>query len=173
MKGHPGGADHTLRMLDLAALPTGARILDMGAGAGDAVRIMREKGFQAEGIDLEPRSESVREGDMHRTGYPDGCFDAVLSQCSFFISGDPEAAVREAYRILKPRSLLLLSDVFFQEPELPGFQILHREDMTGTWREYYLEALWRDEDCGCPLPKGKCSYWLLIGKKEEDANGFV
>ena len=33
MNGHPGGAEHTRHMLELADLPAGAGVLDMGAGA--------------------------------------------------------------------------------------------------------------------------------------------
>ena len=47
MKGHPGGEAHTRRMLELAGLPEGARVLDMGAGAGEALAILREYGFEA------------------------------------------------------------------------------------------------------------------------------
>ena len=33
------------------------------------------------------------------------------------------------------------------------------------WREYYLEALWREAaPCGS-LPRGKCDYWLLIAER--------
>ena len=45
MKSHPGGAEHTRRMLALAALPEGARVLDMGAGAGESVQLMRSLGL--------------------------------------------------------------------------------------------------------------------------------
>ena len=169
MNRHPGGVEHTRRMLALAerfGLPEGARILDMGAGAGETVRLLREEGFKAAGIDLEPRSELVRTGDMHRTGFPDESFDAVVSQCAFFVSGDPEAAGREARRVLKPGGLLLLSDVFFDEPALPGFQILYREDMTPVWREYYIEALWRGDCSGCEIPGGKSRYLAVVAKKE-------
>ena len=171
MNRHPGGAEHTRRMLSLAVLPAGSRILDLGAGAGEAVELMAECGYRAEGIDREPRSELVRRGDLLHTDYPDGTFDAVLSQCAFFVSGDVRGALRESARILCPKGMLLLSDVFFEDPEAllreAGFTILKAENMTPQWREYYLEALWHDDcDCG-PLPKGKSEYWMLIGKKEE------
>ena len=170
MNRHPGGAEHTCRMLSLAALPAGSRILDLGAGAGEAVKLIAELGYQAEGIDREPRSALVCRGDLLHTDYPDGSFDAVLSQCAFFVSGDVRSALRESARLLRPEGMLLLSDVFFEDPEAllkeTGFAVVNAENMTPLWREYYLEALWRgDCDCG-PLPKGKSEYWMLIGKKE-------
>jgi SAM-dependent methyltransferase len=173
MNRHPGGEEHTARLLELAALPKGARILDMGAGGGETLQMLWEAGFDAVGIDLQPRSESIRKGDFLHTDYGDESFDSVLSQCAFFISGDPARAVKEAHRLLKPGGVLMLSDVFFEEPALPGFSIRHREDMTALWREYYLEALWREDvECDC-FPKGKCRYWSIIAMKEETSNGSV
>ena len=170
MNGHPGGEEQTRHMLELAALPRGARILDLGAGAGAAVKLMREEGFDAEGLDLEPRAAWIRQGDLLCTGLPAESFDAVLSQCAFFVSGDAERALREAYRLLKPGGKLLLSDVEF-DPMCPaaenaGFRILHEEDLTPLWREYYIEAIWRGEECPCTPPRGKCGYRLLIARKD-------
>ena len=170
MKGHPGGDAHTRHMLELAALPAGVSVLDLGAGAGESLRLLRGLGYAAEGIDLAPRSGAVRRGDFLRAPYADESFDALLSQCAFFVSGDQAGALREAWRLLKGGGTLLLSDVFFAEPqallEQAGFTLLHAENMTAAWREYYLEALWRGEDCGCALPRGKGSYWLLIARKD-------
>ena len=64
MNGHPGGAEHTRHMLELADLPAGAGVLDMGAGAGEAVALLNSLGCRAEGIDLRPRTDRIREGDF-------------------------------------------------------------------------------------------------------------
>ena len=169
MNGHPGGTEHTRHMVELAGLPAGARILDLGAGTGETVALLRELGYTAEGIDREPRGDLVRAGNLLHTGEASGCFDAVLSQCAFFVSGDVPGALHESARLVRRNGLLLWSDVFFEDPEplltTAGFTLLTREDMTEQWREYYLAALWRGEDCGCELPRGKCRYLLLIGRK--------
>ena len=170
MRSHPGGGEHTRRMLELAELRPGASVLDMGAGAGETAALLRSLGFEARGIDLEPRAESVEKGDFLRCSFPDGSFDAVISQCAFFVSGDQRGALREAHRLLKSGGKLLLSDVFFTPPEAllreAGFELLHAEDMTAAWREYFLEALWRDEQPCCEIPKGKSAYWILIARKD-------
>ncbi|MBQ4017299.1 MAG: methyltransferase domain-containing protein, partial [Oscillospiraceae bacterium] len=72
MKGHPGGREHSLRMLELAALPHGVRILDMGAGAGETLALLRESGFDAVGIDLSPRAPEVLRADCLCAPFPDG-----------------------------------------------------------------------------------------------------
>ena len=75
MNAHPGGSAHTQHMLEAAALPEGARILDLGAGAGEAVAMMRALGYQAAGIDLMPRADFIRPGDLLHTDYESGSFD--------------------------------------------------------------------------------------------------
>ncbi len=169
MNGHPGGDGQTRAMLALASLPAGASVLDMGAGGGGAVRLLREQGYDACGIDLLPRGDGVSQGSFLDAPYADGSFDAVLSQCSFFVSGSQSGALREAHRLLKPDGRLLLSDVFFEDPApllaAAGFELLRADDRTAEWRAYYLEALWREDPPCCPVPRGKCRYWLIIARR--------
>ena len=179
MNAHPGGTEHTRCLLAFAAesgLSPGARVLDLGAGAGETVLLLQELGYAAEGIDLAPRSPAVREGDLLSADYPDETFDAVISQCAFFVSGDVPGALCESFRLLKPGSLLLLSDVAFDplasEAEAAGFRVLWEEDMTGLWKDYYMEALWRGDELCCELPRKKCAYTALVCRKDK-TNGSV
>ena len=48
MTRHPGDTRH---LIELADLKPGARVLDLGAGDGDGVRLLRSLGFEAYGID--------------------------------------------------------------------------------------------------------------------------
>lgn len=167
MNSHPGGEAHTLHMLELARLSSG-RAIDLGAGAGDSLRLMRSAGIEAVGIDLEPRSADVIPGNMLALPYPDSSFDAALAQCSFYVSGNVEKALAESCRILKSGGRLMLSDVCFCDIEplikAAGFEIEQAEDMTAQWREYYFEALWNGT-AGCCQFRGKCRYMLYICRK--------
>ena len=166
MDGHPGGAEHSRYLIELAFLPRGSRWLDMGAGDGSALRILEEQGHTALGIDLEPRGPGVERGDFLRCPYTSGSFDGVISQCSFFVSGDVPAALKEAARLLRKGGKLVFSDVtedvteLLKQLRLAGFAVRHIEDLTEQWREYYLEALWREEE-PCRIRMKKCRYVLF------------
>ena len=167
MNGHPGGEAHTRYLLELSFLPPGSRWLDMGAGDGSALAILEDAGFVPVGIDLTPRSGRVTAGDFLHTPYESGSFDGVLSQCSFYVSADVPGALKEAARLLRKGGKLVFSDVtedvviLLNQVRSAGFAVRHLEDLTELWREYYLEALWR-EDVSCPAMSKKVSYVLFV-----------
>lgn len=165
MKGHVGGEAHSHYLMELSFLPQGMRVLDMGAGDGTTVRLLHELGYVAEGIDLAPCGEGVRQGDYLHAPYEDAAFDGIISECSFFASGDVPAALKEAGRLLKKGGKLVFSDVCADVVALlgwvrqAGFAVRHIEDLSEEWKAYYLEALWREED----VPTGKgLAYVLMI-----------
>ena len=166
MTRHPGDTRH---LIDLADLQPGARVLDLGAGDGDGVRLLRRLGFDASGVDKKA-APAVEEGDLQHTGFSDNSFDAVMSECAFFVSGDVPGAIRESTRLLKPGGKLLLADLFFEDPEplleAAGLKVIHKEDWTKAWRVYYLRSIWEGTDDPCPAPKGKSTYWMLIARKD-------
>lgn len=87
----------------------------------------------------------------------------------FFVGGDVSGAFSEAYRLLKGGGVLMLTDVCFEDVEgiagKTGFAVMHSEDMTERWQEYYIDAVWRGEECRHEQ-RGKCEYRMLICGKE-------
>jgi ubiquinone/menaquinone biosynthesis C-methylase UbiE len=170
MLGHPGGEQHSRYLIELAFLDTPAKWLDMGAGDGSTVTLLQSLGYTAAGIDLEPRGENVTKGDYLKAPFADGEFDGIISQCSFYVSGNVPGALTEAARLLRKGGKLVFSDVtqnvvgLLTHCRQAGFAVRHLEDLTDTWKEYYLEALWtQDNVC---LPQGKkFSYVLFVCEK--------
>lgn len=99
-----------------AQIPEGARVLDIGCGAGDLMAALRdEKRVDARGVELDPaavaeamaRGLSVVQGDADTdlADYPDGAFDyAVLSQ-TLQTTRAPHAILDQLLRIA-PRAFV-------------------------------------------------------------------
>ena len=188
MRKHPEGEKTTQRLLTMAGLAEGARVLDIGAGDGETLRLLQAKGLRAEGIDR-IAGRGVRRGDMKRLPWPDASFDAVMAECSLSVCGDTEKALEEARRVLKPDGLLMVSDVYGKElrtaPDLSlgrpatragwrriasGFRLLTWEDITPLWTEYLIHALFAEDDLGdcgfyARLRGKKTGYFLAIWKR--------
>ena len=151
MNRHPGGEIQTSHLLEHIELKRGMKALDLGAGEGETVRLLRSFGLNAYGVDLFPRSSDVQEGDFLNLKYASESIDLCISQCAFFVSQNQPKAVAECWRVLKKGGCLLLSDLdpgnLVEIMERAGFTILQKEDQTALWREYYLEALWKDAFC--------------------------
>ena len=170
MDRHPGGEAHSRHMIELAGLPAGAKVLDMGAGAGELTALLRGAGYDARGIDLQPRGEGVEQGDFLHCPWADASFDAVFSQCAFYAGGDVPGALKEAWRLLKTGGVLVLSDVCPRDEDLAqtaraaGFEVLRCEDLTESWKQYYIQLLWEGKIA--PMSRDrKFGYILLLCRK--------
>lgn len=166
MLGHPGGQEHSRYLIELSFLPPPAKWLDMGAGDGSTVRLLKSLGYEAEGIDLNPRGEDVTAGDYLNPPYLEGSFNGIISQCSFYVSGNVPLALKQAGNLLRKGGKLVFSDVtedvvgLLNQARQAGFAVRHLEDLTDQWKDYYLEALWTQDDV-C-LPRGKKYTYVLF-----------
>ena len=114
---HPGGRGE----LDAAAMhlraPTGpARLLEVGSGSGVALARMQALGWQAEGVEVDPRAVNaalargakVHQGDIFKPAFPDATFDAITSTHVLEHIYDPVRTLNECRRILKPGGKLVI-----------------------------------------------------------------
>ena len=97
------------------AVPSSARVLDVGCGDGELMVALRGKGVDARGLEIDPanvtaaiaRGQSVVQGDANRdlADYPDDAFDyAILSQ-TLQTTERPDKIVDELLRIA-PRAFV-------------------------------------------------------------------
>jgi methionine biosynthesis protein MetW len=93
-----------------AAVPTGARVLDIGCGDGQLLAWLRDtKGVEGRGIELDPndvaaavgRGLAVVQGDADTdlADYPDAAFDVVILSNTLQAMQRPGAVLRELVRI--------------------------------------------------------------------------
>lgn len=97
-------------------------MLDVGCGTGYLIDILqKQRAADYHGLDLSPEmlkvaksklSDSVvlTEGYSDKLPYEDNIFDVVTCIQSFHHYPKPEKAMAEAYRVLKPGGLYILSD---------------------------------------------------------------
>ena len=119
----PGGTRLTLRGIGLCEFRTGARLLDIGCGAGASLCLLREMQFSALGIDISPAllGESceyspVARADMEFLPFRDACLDGILCECTLSLADDPAAVLDECRRTLVSGGRLLLSDLVQRGP---------------------------------------------------------
>ena len=90
----------------------GLRLLDVACGPGYSAGLAAERGADAEGVDfarsmarkaqeLFPKAR-FSEGDAEDLPYPNATFDAVVCAFGLLHFADPDKAMDEAWRVLKP-----------------------------------------------------------------------
>jgi len=111
-------------MRHMAAPHPGARLLDVGCGNGDHLRLASRIGWEAQGLEPDPSATAaarstglhVQEGHLPDTGLPSDYFDAVTLSHVIEHLHDPVRSLQELYRILAPGGKLWIATPNLESP---------------------------------------------------------
>jgi ubiquinone/menaquinone biosynthesis C-methylase UbiE len=117
-------------LLTALAVPTGGRLLEVGCGRGVALPIFNRRLYPASitGIDVDQSALADARARAHATGtrvdlrhadvrqlpFPAGAFDIVFDFGTCFHIADPDRALREIARVLRPGGRFVTETVFSQ-----------------------------------------------------------
>jgi len=99
----------------LSTLPKNSKILDLGCGTGDQLKILDKYNFDCYGLDPAPSiveiakkklksEDKIKLGTAQKIPFKDNYFDFVLmiEVLRYFDLGDINKAIKETHRVLKP-----------------------------------------------------------------------
>ena len=122
---HQQRRERALRWIDGLGLPRGARVLEVGCGAGHTAIALARRGFDVDATDAvdamvelaqarvseaEPELQlRVSRADAQQLPFDDGTFDAALALGVIPWLPDPPAALRELARVVRPGGCVVLN----------------------------------------------------------------
>src|SRR3954463_2923689 len=137
-------------LLEAANVGPETWLLDVATGPGYVAAAAFERGATVTGIDFSPAMVEVakhlspsidfRRGDAQALEFEEGSFDAVIAAYGLLHYSDPDLAVREAFRVLKPSGVFAFS--VWADPN------------SGSGMGYVLNAIQRHGRLEVPLPPG-------------------
>ncbi|MBC8106114.1 MAG: class I SAM-dependent methyltransferase [Anaerolineae bacterium] len=98
-------------------VPAGTRLLDVGCGAGWTSLLLSERGYSITGIDLNaagfepaPRGRELQfvAGSAQAIPFVDGSFDVAASYAALEHMPDPQAALSEMLRVVRPGGAVIV-----------------------------------------------------------------
>jgi hypothetical protein len=129
----------------LSMVPAGdlPRVLELGAGSGRDLPLLRARGAHAAGVELHlpiippGGAEPIVNGQLEELPFRSGVFDLVTSRHVMEHASSPALALAEVRRVLRPGGFVAaITPHFFPDPEPAHVSVLSE----GEWRARYEEA---------------------------------
>jgi arsenite methyltransferase len=155
----PGGLFLTEKAVLLCRLKKGAKVLDVGCGAGATIEYLKERhGLNASGLDLSPlllhqgrkRNPGLLlvRGSADHLPATDAIFQAVFCECVLSLTAEPCAVLEEFYRVLVPGGFLILTDIYQRASLVP------QENSAGPVSSCLNRAMGKDDIQAVTARKG-------------------
>lgn len=121
-------------LLDAARVKQGSRVLDVCCGAGYAAGLAAQRGASALGVDFAPAQVELaslqypdvafEQGDATALPFESQSFDCVINGFGTPHLEDPDAAIAEAFRVLRPQGRFAFS-VWADPAQAIGFGLIY------------------------------------------------
>lgn len=130
---HPGGLKLTTQLTKQLLIGRDSRVLDVASGSGAtslyvaelygceivALDLAKNNLHQAENTavqkNLSAQYSSVS-ANAENLPFADNSFDAIICECALCTFGDPQRAIAEMLRVLKPNGRIGISDIVLNQP---------------------------------------------------------
>ncbi|MFE7532218.1 class I SAM-dependent methyltransferase [Kitasatospora sp. NPDC057542] len=143
------------RLLDVAGVRAGARVLDVGTGTGTVAVAACARGAKVSAVDAEPGmvdlagqaapAAEVQVAALPELPFTDGEFDAVVGNFVLNHVGRPQQALAELRRVTRPGGTVAVT--IWASPPAPGQALIGRAiQAAGVVRPSDLPALASEDD---------------------------
>lgn len=185
----PGDLELTRRAVEFCAFPAEARIADFGCGPGASVKLLREAGFHALGMDISPPARAdfpCVAGRLEALPLARESLDGIICECVLSLLPEPRPVVRSFGEVLRPGGRLILTDVHTKKAgrlsretteehlKAAGLRLLRFEDHSRCLKTFAARLLWHGEhlhEYAYParlrniVSAHACGYGLWIAEK--------
>jgi len=127
----PGGIELTVRAILCCGLMPGARVLDVGCGAGTSLCYLQQMlGLSVTGIDTSASAymqtlaaadrAPMVQGDATSLPFATASMDAVIAECTLSLIEDKQKVLAECARVVSGPGRLAITDMYARNPQAVG-----------------------------------------------------
>jgi SAM-dependent methyltransferase len=151
----------------LSALPPApARVLEVGAGAGELAAALVDAGYDVMAIDPASEAPNVRRVALHELGEPAASFDAAVAVVSLHHVEPLAESCRRLAELVRGGGVLVVDefDVALFDERAAQWQIDHREDGHGPGDAAEAVSHLRDHLHPLSVIRSALAGWFAIGE---------